>query len=319
MLDGEVDPDLAAFLELAAASEGRPMPEAGPALARLSYDAATAVIDAPGAPLVQVRDLDVPCRDGARIGARLYQSRADTPLPVLLFFHGGGYVVGGLDSHDSLCRDLAALADCAVLAIDYRLAPEHRFPTAFNDAVDAWRWLHDQGAALGLDTGRVAVGGDSVGGTLATTVCIQARDDGGPAALTQLLLYPCTSPGDDSPSRRRYARGYLLEADTLAWMYANYLGPDGDARDWRFAPLTHPDLRNLPPAHVALAEHDLLIDEGRAYADRLRAAGVRTELRVHAGMTHDFARFGNIVAQTAGLRRDLADHLRRSFDSATSA
>ncbi|MCM2572378.1 alpha/beta hydrolase [Achromobacter xylosoxidans] len=319
MVDGAVDPELAAFLELAAASGGPPMHQAGPVLARLGYDAATEVIDGPGAQLAQVRDLDIACRDGARIGARLYHDHAEAPLPVLLFFHGGGYVVGGLDSHDSLCRDLASQAGCAVLAVDYRLAPEHRFPTAFNDAVDAWRWLQAQGPALGLDTRRVAVGGDSVGGTLATTVCIQARDDGDPAAVTQLLLYPCTSPGDDSPSRRRYASGFLLEADTLAWMYANYLGDTGSARDWRFAPLTHPDLGNLPPAHVALAEHDLLIDEGQAYAQRLQAAGVPTEVRIHAGMTHDFARFGNIVAHTARLRQELAAHLRRSFGDAPPA
>lgn len=308
-----LDPDLEAFLELVAAGGGQPMHLAGPARARASYDAATLAIDAPGAELARVRELRVPVRDGAEVGARLYESRPDTGQPVLLFFHGGGYCVGGLDSHDSLCRDLADQAGCAVLALDYRLAPEHRFPTAFHDAVDAWQWLRGHAAALGLDPARLAVGGDSAGGTLATALCLHAREAGAPAPCLQLLLYPCTSAHADFPSRVRYAEGFLLEAATLDWMYGNYLGAQGDARDWRFSPLSHPDLAGLPPAHVALAEHDLLVDEGRAYAQRLADAGVPVRLEVYEGMTHDFARLGNIVTRTATLRRDLAQALRAAF------
>lgn len=309
-------PDLEAFLELAALAEedGRPpMSAMTPAEARASYDQSTLALDGTG-PDVATEDIALPARDGAALRARLYRG-ADTgkPLPTLLYFHGGGYVVGGLDSHDALCRALAHATPCAVLAIDYRLAPEHRFPTAFNDAEDAAAWLARHGHAHGLDTARVAFAGDSVGGTLATALTIAARRAGRAQPLLQLLLYPCTSVRQDSPSHRRYASGHLLEQRTLQWMFGHYLRSDADREDWRFAPLAAQDLSGLAPAHIVLAEYDPLVDEGRAYAQRLRDAGVPTRLDVHEGMVHDFARLSQVVEEAGALRVSLARALAAAF------
>lgn len=313
-------PDLEAFLELVNLGEEdggrRAMSDMRPDEARAAYDQSTLALDAPGHDL-SAEDLTLPCRDGHRLPARLYRGPASHgPQPVALFFHGGGYVLGGLASHDSLCRDLAWQTPCAVLAIDYRLAPEHRFPTAFFDAEDAHTWLLAHGAQHGLDTHRIALVGDSVGGSLCAALAIAARDAGHPQPLLQLLLYPCTSAVQDSESHRRHASGFLLEAKTLQWMFGHYLRDDHDRHDWRFAPLQATSLRDLAPAHIVLAEHDPLVDEGQAYARRLRDAGVPTTLDLFEGMVHDFARLGNVVAETTRLRTQLAQALARAFQPA---
>ncbi len=315
-------PDLEAFLELAALAEedGRaPMCELEPAQARASYDQSTLALDGVG-PELPVEDIGFRARDGATLRARLYRGGdADTPLPTLLYFHGGGYVVGGLDSHDALCRALAQRTPCAVLAVDYRLAPEHKFPTAFHDAEDAALWLAAQGASHGLDPTRVAFAGDSVGGTLATALTLAARDAGRSQPLLQVLLYPCTSIRQDSDSHRRYASGHLLEQRTLQWMFGHYLRSEDDRTDWRFAPLAAQDLSGLAPAHIVLAEYDPLVDEGRAYAERLQAAGVRTQWQVHEGMVHDFARLSQVVEEADILRSSIARTLAEAFGRARVA
>jgi acetyl esterase/lipase/RimJ/RimL family protein N-acetyltransferase len=314
-------PDLEAFLELAALAEedGRPpMSAMSPAQARASYDQSTPALDGVG-PALPVEDIALPARDGAVLRARLYRGapaepdEPDAPLPTLLYFHGGGYVVGGLDSHDALCRALAHRTPCAVLAVDYRLAPEHKFPTAFHDAEDAALWLAAHGRSHGLDTARVAFGGDSVGGTLATALTIAARHAGRRQPLLQMLLYPCTSIRQDSDSHQRYASGHLLEQRTLQWMFGHYLRSEDDRQDWRFAPLAAQDLSGLAPAHIVLAEYDPLVDEGKAYAQRLQAAGVRTHLDVHEGMVHDFARLSQVVEEADTLRSSLAQVLAGAF------
>ena len=305
-------PDLEAFLELANAQR-QPMSAMSPQQARAAYDRSTLSLDQPG-PALAVEALQLGGRDGLRIPARLYRGKAaGARLPTLLFFHGGGYVLGGLASHDALCRTLAHEASCAVLAVDYRLAPEHRFPAAFHDAQDALHWLLRSGPDHGLDSQRMAVGGDSVGGTLAAALCIAEREAGRPQPLLQLLLYPCTAAWQDSASHQRLASGYLLEQDNLQWMFHQYLRSDEDRRDWRFAPLEAADLSGLAPAHLALAEYDPLLDEGRRYGERLAAAGVPAEVQVHAGMVHDFARLSNVVDEAGALRRRLAQVLARAF------
>lgn len=313
-------PDLQAFLELAnAQASSRPrMSQMTAVQARAAYDNATLALDLPGDDL-PVEDLELPTRDGARIRARLYRGEAQAAsAPCLLFFHGGGYVLGGLDSHDSLCRSLALGTPCSVLAIDYRLAPEHRFPTAFLDAEDALAWLLEHGSSHGLDLQRLAVGGDSVGGTLAAALCMAMRDAGRPQPLLQLLLYPCTAAQQDSASHARLARGHLLEGDTLAWMFGQYLRSDADRQDWRFAPLQAGDLGRLAPTLMVLAEYDPLIDEGRRYAERLQAAGVEVDLQIYAGMVHDFARLGAITEETEVLRGRLCTALARAVQAARS-
>lgn len=310
-------PEIAAFLELVEASaSARPLHELPLGEARTAYEAASRILDqADPAWSIDAKPVRLQFADGA-IDARLYKpaaAHASDCLPVLLYFHGGGYTVGSLDSHDPLCRSLAAYTPCAVLSVAYRLAPEHKFPAAFCDAADAYRWLLDHGAGYGLDTDRIAVGGDSVGGTLATALAIAARDALWTRPVAQILLYPCASARQDTRSHREFARGYLLEAHTLQWMFANYLRSDADRTDWRFAPLEAPDLAGLPPAFIALAEYDPLVDEGTAYAHRLEASGAQVRLAVYGGMIHDFARLGNIVAEADQLRNDIAQALAAAF------
>lgn len=307
-------PELEAFLELAGAGAGRAMSDMSVQEARAVYDASTSALDGPGAEVCS-EALTLPTRDGCALPARLYRApNLAAPSRTLLFLHGGGYVLGGLDSHASLCRDLALRTPCAVLALDYRRAPEHKFPTAFQDAEDAHLWLLERGAAHGLDSSCIAFGGDSVGGTLATALTIAARDAGRPQPVLQLLLYPCTSARQDGASHQRYARGYLLERGTLQWMFGHYLRSEGDRTDWRFAPLEAPDLTGVAAAHVVLAEFDPLVDEGVAYAARLRAAGVSTRLSVHEGMIHDFLRLGDLLAEVDQVRSDLAQALAAAFE-----
>lgn len=313
-----IDPELAAFLELvqAGSAAGRPaLHQLPPALARAQYDESSLLIDASSDEVDCEYDMDIPCRGGQRIAVRLYVPRRASrgPAPALLYFHGGGYCVGGLASHAALCRALAARTPCIVVALAYRLAPEYKFPAAFEDAEDAYAWLLQFGLAHAIDPQRIAVGGDSAGGTLATTLCISARDRKWRHPSAQMLLYPCTSARQNSESHRRYARGHLLEAETLHWMFGNYLRDDKDRTDWRFAPLEASDLSGLPPAFIALAEHDPLVDEGVAYAHRLKAAGVRTHLEIYQGMVHDFARLGNIVEQADQVRTDIARALATLF------
>ncbi len=311
-------PDLESFLELVALGDHQPMYLQTPAAARASYDAATPLLDTPGEESVSTQEISFNSRDGVQLKARLYSTASNTTvaLPALVFFHGGGYCIGGLDSHDALCRDLAHRAECKVLAVDYRLAPEFKFPTAVHDANDAWHWLQQHAADYGIDAARIAVGGDSAGGTLATVLCMALRDAGLPQPVLQLLLYPCTSSVQNSASHQRLATGYLLESQTLQWMFAHYLNHDFERNDWRFAPLLSENLSQLAPAHMVLAEFDPLLDEGRAYAERLQVAGVATMLRIYDGMVHDFARLGNIVADADTLRDDLSQQLRLSFGAA---
>jgi acetyl esterase len=317
-----LDPDLAAFLELVEAgiaNGAQPLHELSSAQARAQYDNSTLALDAEGMDVASAKSIVIPCRDDNQIDARLYVPAIPAPdvtlLPALLYFHGGGYCVGGLDSHDSLCRTLAALTPCCVLSVAYRLAPEHKFPTAVDDAQDAYRWLLSNGFTYGIDTRRIAVGGDSVGGTLATGLTIAARDGEWLQPILQVLLYPCTAAWQDTGSHSRLAQGYLLEAPTLQWMFSNYLRDAADRTDWRFAPLEAIDLGKLAPAFIALAEYDPLVDEGVAYADRLKAAGVSTQLKIYEGMTLDFARLGNIVNEAELVRRDISQALAKAFSS----
>lgn len=323
-----IDPELAAFLELAELGrierdDGR-LHEMPVARARALYTASSAVLDQPEPGLnVTIRDGAVPVADRPPIPIRVYRP-ANMPEPpwgvgdpVTLFLHGGGYSLGDLDSHDTLCRRLAAFTPSVVVAVDYRLSPEHRFPAAFEDAVAAWEWLTSHGAEWGLVADRAAVAGDSVGAAMASALCLhlrdRVRDRGGLMPRAQALLYPCVAGDLDSDSHRRFAEGYLLEADTLRWMFDNHLPDPAARRDRRFAPLHADDLSGAPPALVVVAECDPLLDEGVAYADRLRVAGGEVTLSRYDGMVHDFARLGTIVPQAERVAREigafLATHL----------
>jgi acetyl esterase len=240
-------------------------------------------------------------------------------LPTLVYFHGGGFTIGGIATHDALCRRLSHLANCAVLSVDYRLAPEHPFPTAQDDAWDALQWVAAKGAGVGLDSVRVAVGGDSAGGTLAAVCAILARDAGLQLAL-QLLFYPGTAGHQDMPSHRRFAKGFVLEAPQISYFFEHYLRSAADRNDWRFAPLDGlrpdgnvADLTGVAPVWLGLAECDPLVDEGLAYADRLRMAGVAVDLEIYRGVVHEFIKMGRVVPEAACAHADAARALRGAF------
>jgi acetyl esterase len=278
--------------------------------ARDAYLAAAEVLELPRAPLARVEDLHLPAFDGTPLPARLY-APSTAALPVLLYLHGGGFVIGSLETHDSLCRQLALRTGAAVVSLAYRLGPEHRFPTAVDDAWAAMRWLAQRGADLGLDGRRLAVGGDSAGGTLAAVSALHARDIGLPLAA-QLLITPGTTAHADSASHRDFANGYLLEAEGIAWFFSHYIEP-AQRTDWRFAPLLADEVEGVAPACAILAELDPLVDEGIAYADRLRAAGVPVQLELYRGVTHDFIKLGRTLPEAHEAQGAAAAFLTEAF------
>lgn len=222
------------------------------------------------------------------IPARVYTPAGPRPLPVLVYFHGGGYVVGDLDVSDLRCRILSEWAMCLVVSVDYRMAPEHPFPAAVEDGYAATRWVAQNAARLGGDPGRLAVGGDSAGGNLAAVVALMARDRGGPSLAFQYLVYPVTDWSGEQASYKQNGFGYGLNADTMAWYTEQYLPNPADRTNPLAAPLRAINLTGLPPAMVITAEYDPLRDEGEAYAARLKQAGVPVELKRYDGMIHGF-------------------------------
>ena len=308
----QLTPAMAGILERMARLGRPPMHHLSPAQARESYAAGANVLEVPRAELARVEDLSIPTRDGAQLPARLYASQQGVALPALLYLHGGGFTIGSFATHDLLCRELARLSGCMVLSLDYRLAPEHRFPTAVHDAWDALRWLAQQASALGADAQRLAVGGDSAGGTLAAVSAIQARDAGLALAL-QLLIYPGTTAHQDTPSHQAFAQGLILEQAGIAWFFDQYIGSGSAREDWRFAPLLADDVEGLAPAWLGLAELDPLVDEGIAYADKLRAAGVPVDLEIYRGVTHEFIKMGRALPQARQFHQDAAAALRAAL------
>lgn len=290
-----------------------PFPSMLAQAARAAYARNAEVLDLPRAPLARVEELALPASDGTRLNARLYAATRERS-PVLLYLHGGGFTIGSTDTHDSLCRQLAASSGAAVVSLNYRLAPEHRFPTAVDDAWAGMAWLRDEGESLGLDRSRLAVGGDSAGGTLAAVCALHARDLGLPLAL-QLLITPGTAANQDSASHRAYGEGFLLDAETVRWFFAHYIDAE-DQRDWRFAPMNADDLERVAPACMVLAECDPLVDEGVAYADRLRMAGVAVELEIFRGVTHDFIKMGRALPEALTAQAMAAQALKKAFDDA---
>ncbi len=299
---------------------GRPhLQTLSPDKARAAYEAGAGVLELAPHPLPRVDDVRVPTRDGHTLHARLFAPASEQPLPVLLFFHGGGFTVGSVASHEPLCRQLAHLAQCAVISVDYRLAPAAKFPTAANDAWDSLVWLREQAGALGLDGARIAVGGDSAGGTLATVTAIAARDAGWPIAL-QCLFYPGCAGHQDTASHKTFAKGFLLDEELITYFFGQYVRSPEDRNDWRFAPLDgvdehghERDLDGVAPVWIGLAECDPLVDEGVMYADRLRHAGVPVDLEIYAGVVHSFINFGRAIPEAKAAHQHAALALRNAF------
>jgi acetyl esterase len=291
--------------------EHRALYELSAEKAREAYAQGADVLEVPKAQLARVEDLSFMSRDGAQIALRLY-APSHEKLPVLLYFHGGGFMIGSVQTHDILCRELARLSGAAVVSVDYRLAPEHPFPAAQNDAWDALLWLKKEAASLGLDAQRIAVGGDSAGGTLAAVCAHHARDAGVPLAL-QLLIYPGTAGYDLSPSRQQYEQGYILEERNIRYFFDSAVSPP-DVRNWQFSPLNSENFSDLASAFVALAECDPLCDEGLAYADAMRVSGVTVHLEIYRGVTHEFIKMGRILPEAKQFHRDAALALKNALN-----
>ena len=291
-----------------------------PAEARTAYRDRRAVLQPDPPAVAQVQALRAPGRQGP-IPLRLYRplpsalvaSVMSGTLPVLVYFHGGGWVIGDLDTHDTLCRELANAAGCAVVAVDYRLGPEHRFPAAVDDALAATRWVHQQAAVLGLDAARLAVGGDSAGGNLAAVVALAAREAGDLPIAYQLLIYPATDMRRSAASHTGNGQGYLLTKDTIDYFHDHYIVDVAHDLDWRASPLLHPDLSNLPPALVLTAGFDPLRDEGLAYAVRLTEAGNRASQVCFERQIHGFITMGRVLDEANTAVALCAAELRRAF------
>jgi acetyl esterase len=257
-----------------------------------------------------VRELTIPVADGT-IAARLYTPKI-APTALLVFYHGGGWVVGSLETHDLPLRALTNLAGVAILSVDYRLAPEHPFPAAVDDCLAATRYVAEH--ATELKVRGIAVGGDSAGGNLAAVVSLLARDAGSPALAFQLLIYPATDQRCATASHERNAQGYLLTRDAIQYFRRNYLPNERDWSDWRASPLLAQRHADLPAALVITAGYDPLVDEGRAYAEKLRAAGVAVECRDYADMVHGFVLFGGVLDTANVAVADCCAALRRAFE-----
>lgn len=304
-------PRMAGVVERMARARQPPLDALTPEAAKAAYEKGAGVLEVPRPALARVEDFAIRARDGAALAARLY-APSHAELPVLLYFHGGGFMVGSIATHDTLCRVLASQAGCAVVSLAYRLAPAHRFPTAVHDAWDAVRFLRREGAPrFGLDIGRLALGGDSAGGTLAAVCAILARDAGLPVAL-QLLFYPGTGAWQDTDSYRRFADGPVLTASLVRWFFSHYID-DADREDWRFAPLNAEDVEGVAPAWIGLAECDPAVDDGVAYADKLRVAGVPVDLEIYRGVIHEFVKMGRAIPEALQAQHDAALALRQAF------
>jgi len=311
-------PQARALLDLIEARQIPPTHTLSVADARAYYRDRRAVTQPVPPEVAQVRELQANGPHGA-IPLRSYRPLGAAPdalLPVLVYYHGGGWTIGDLDTHDTLCRELANGAGCAVVAVDYRMGPEHRFPAAVDDCMAATRWVRAQAAELDVDAARLAVGGDSAGGNLAAVVSIAARDGGDPPIAFQLLIYPATDAHRSHRSHTENGQGYLLTKDTIDYFSDHYLPDRSDYDDWRASPLLREDLAKLPPALVLTAGYDPLRDEGRAYAERLTAAGNRASYVCFERQIHGFILMGKVLDEANTAVALCAAELRRAFGRA---
>lgn len=281
---------------------------------------ARAMLDAverPAAPDVALRaveDKTTAASGAAPVPVRVYWPDRDGPLPAVVFFHGGGFVLSSVDGHDAFARKLAVGTDAIVVSVEYRLAPEHRYPAAVEDAMTALTWVIENAAGLGIDSTRIAVAGDSSGGNLAAVTCLLARDRGLPPLAAQVLIYPVLDARQDSESYRRNATGYFLTAAHMRWFWEQYLdGADPDHP--HVSPVRQVDLTSLPPAVIVVGEHDVLADDGRSYAAQLSGAGVSVELLDYRGMFHGFFGLVEQLPTAKQANDDVFAALKRLFST----
>jgi acetyl esterase len=306
-----LDPQARKVVDALAALNLPPVEASTPGEARAAMRARTAALG-PFEDVASVADHRVPVA-GGEITVRVYSPGGAGPHPALVFFHGGGWVIGDLETHDGICRSLTSAVRCVVASVDYRLAPESRYPVAVEDAYAGLAWVVTSAARLGIDPARVAVGGDSAGGNLATVAALLARDRGGPALVQQVLIYPVTDHDLDTASYHENATGYVLTREAMRWFWGHYLARAEQGREPHASPLRAPDLAGLPPALVVTAECDPLRDEGEAYAARLRDAGVPVTVTRYPGMFHGFFRMTRLLDQARAALDEVAGSLRKAF------
>ena len=310
-----VHPQVAALLERAAKSPLPPYYEVPPAVARRLYrDTRGALTPEPPA-VESVQLLMAPGKAGP-VPVRAYRPKGagkDEVLPALVYFHGGGWVIGDLDTHDVVCRTLANGARCAVFSVEYRKAPESPFPAAVEDCFSALSFVFKSSSSLKINAKQIAVGGDSAGGNLATVMALMARDAGGPPISFQVLIYPGTDQRMEHPSIKRNGEGYLLTEKSMLYFRGHYLPDRKDWTDWRASPMLAKSLKGLPPAFLLTAGFDPLVDEGKAYADRLRDEGVKVEYRNYADMVHGFITMGRVLDTANAALADCATALKRAW------
>jgi acetyl esterase len=308
-------PQVAALLERAAKSPLPPYWQVPAAVARRLYRDTRGPLT-PDPPAIESSYLLLVPGKAGPIPVRAYRPKGaakDEMLPALVYYHGGGWVIGDLDTHDVVCRTLANSARCAVFSVEYRKAPESPFPAPVEDSFSALEFVSRNSNSLKINSTQIAVGGDSAGGNLATVVALMARDAGGPALAFQLLIYPGCDQRMGHPSIDRNGEGYLLTKKTMEYFRAHYLPNKADWEDWRASPLLAKSLKGLPPAYVMTCGYDPLLDEGRAYAERMKKEGVQVEYREYADMVHGFITMGRVLETTNAALNDCARALRATL------
>lgn len=311
-----LDPAVKSLLEDLATSGAPPVEEGTPEAARRAMDA-TVLRLGPPIPLPVIDDRRIPVVPdhfgtggvGTEIPVRIYRPNVSGAVAAFVFLHGGGWTMGGIHTHDSLCRTIATAARCVVISVDYRLAPEHRFPAALGDAYASTCWVRRHANELGIDAARIAIGGDSAGGNLATATCLLATERGDPVPALQILIYPATDMRFDTRSYRQYADGYMLTRNAMIWYWKLYRRTKADADIPYVSPLRAPDLSHLPPALIITAEYDPLRDEAEEYASRLQEATVPVKLMRCDGMIHGFLRLLHETRQSKTVIEQIARKL----------
>jgi acetyl esterase len=306
-----LDPQAEALIRIASAAGGKPVEHMTPAEARAAMEERARLTSGQPQP-IDVLNGTLP-GPGGDVPIWIYVPRGSKPMPGLVYFHGGGWLRGSLKTHDVLCRALANDGGCVVVSVDYRMAPEHKFPAAIDDALAATRWVAEHADQLGIDVERLAVAGDSAGGNLAAAVTLLARDLGRPRLAYQVLFYPVTDYNLDTPSYLANADGYMLTRSAMRYYWQQYLRAESDASDERASPLRARDLSGLPPALVITAEFDPLLDEGRTYAERLRSAGVPVTYSEYAGMIHGFVSSAGVIDRGQDAVAEATGALRAAF------
>lgn len=306
-----LDAQAQGLLEMIAQLGGPALNEMEPADARVAAEGFVELAGTPE-PVAQVQDRVIPGPAGD-IPVRLYTPEGAGPFPILVYFHGGGWVIGSLETVDAACRSLANRAGCLVVSVDYRLAPEHKFPAAAEDCYAATKWAVDNAASLNADASRVAVGGDSAGGNLSAVVTLMARDRGGPPLVHQLLIYPVTNHSYKTPSYAQNADGYLLTRSMMVWFWDHYLREAKDGESPYASPMRVDNLAGLPSAHVITAEFDPLRDEGEAYAEKLRRYGVPVKHSRYDGTIHAFFTLAGALPLGLQAQEEAASELRAAF------